>query len=336
MHIKKNSIPKAILLYGLLPSFVKKVIYRLKGYKVGNKVNFKFGSVIIGKDVIIGDNCKFEFFSVIRAKKINIKRFVNIHRSTMIDTEELILGEDTTIKENVNVGGMNTPDSSLKTGKRVYIGQNSYINTTKPVILGDDTGLGGYNFLFTHGSWLSQLDGFPATFEPIIIGSRVWAPWRVFIMPGITIGNDVVIGANSLITKSLPSNVLAAGSPAKIIYEDYPKNIDKNQRVNIINNIIEDFISYFEYNGYSHDKLDEKHIISKNGKKAEFIISLNSLNYEFTCDDHVLICDNEKMLTSDYKMVLNLHKNKRIGSSKIGEELVKFFSRYGIRFNRID
>jgi hypothetical protein len=51
MLIKKSRIPiKQLILYGFLPSFLKKLIYRLKGYKIGKNVSLSLGSVIIGKE----------------------------------------------------------------------------------------------------------------------------------------------------------------------------------------------------------------------------------------------------------------------------------------------
>lgn len=51
----------------------------------------------------------------------------------------------------------------------------------------------------------------------IIIGDRCWIGSNVFIREGVRIGNDVVIGANSVVTKDIPDQSIAAGVPAKII-----------------------------------------------------------------------------------------------------------------------
>ena len=133
MLIKKTKIPiREIILFGLFPSFFKKIIYRLKGYKIGKNVTLGIGSVIIGKQVSIGDNSKIGFVTVIRGKKINIGRFVQIGSMTMIDTEEIQIGEDTRINENVIIGGIKTPESIIKIGKRVIIMEYSFLNPTKP------------------------------------------------------------------------------------------------------------------------------------------------------------------------------------------------------------
>lgn len=341
MLIKKKKIPvKEIIIIGFLPSFIKKIIYRLRGFKIGKNVSFGFGSVIIGKDVFIGDNSSFGLVSVIRANKIKIGRHVVIGALTMVDTEKFIIDDDSRINEKVIVGGIKTPESMLKIGKRAIIMEYSFINPTKPIIIGDDTGIGGHCLLFTHGSWLSQLDGFPVTFAPITLGDRVWLPWRVFIMPGVKIGNEVVIGANSLVSKNLPSNVLAAGSPAKVILEDYPKKISEEKRLEIFNQIIFDFIGYLEFNGFeiSFEKIGVNKLIKvyKKMKEHEIFVVYDNYKYSFSTTSNLLISDLEEnnVLLKNNSMLLNLKTKQRIGTSIIGEEFTKFLSRYGIRFNR--
>ena len=51
----------------------------------------------------------------------------------------------------------------------------------------------------------------------VVIGNYVWLGNNVCVMPGITIGDGVVVGANSVVTKDIPPYCVAAGVPAKII-----------------------------------------------------------------------------------------------------------------------
>lgn len=55
---------------------------------------------------------------------------------------------------------------------------------------------------------------------PVIIGDRVWIGGGVIIMPGVTIGDNVVIGAGSVVTKDIPSNVIAYGNPCRVVREN--------------------------------------------------------------------------------------------------------------------
>ena len=52
---------------------------------------------------------------------------------------------------------------------------------------------------------------------PITIGNNVWLGGGVFLMPGVTIGENSIIGANSVVTHDIPANVIAVGSPARVL-----------------------------------------------------------------------------------------------------------------------
>ncbi len=53
--------------------------------------------------------------------------------------------------------------------------------------------------------------------KPITIGDNVWLGGGVIVLPGVTIGADTVVGAGAVVTRDLPSGVLAVGNPAKVI-----------------------------------------------------------------------------------------------------------------------
>ena len=55
------------------------------------------------------------------------------------------------------------------------------------------------------------------TAKPVIIGDNVWIGYRAMILKGVTIGDNSVVAANSVVTKDVPSNSIVAGNPAKII-----------------------------------------------------------------------------------------------------------------------
>ena len=53
--------------------------------------------------------------------------------------------------------------------------------------------------------------------KPVIIGDNVWLGANVTILPQVELGNNVVVGAGSVVTKSFPANSIIAGNPAKLI-----------------------------------------------------------------------------------------------------------------------
>jgi acetyltransferase-like isoleucine patch superfamily enzyme len=347
MIIKKNKIPfLSMAIVGCLPSALKKLIYKARGYKFGQNTKIGFGSVIIGNSVEMGDNSRVGLFTVVRANDINIGRFVTIGSFTMIDTGRLVMGEDSRINEQVIVGGTKTASSALILGKRTIIMEYSFINTSRPITIGDDSGVGGHCLLFTHGSWLNELDGFPVTFAAITIGKKVWLPWRVFVMPGVEIGDNVVVGANSLISRSVPSNVLVAGSPATVLKTNYPTPISAEKKMSLFRGYLKEFEEHLAFNHVSFDiaETHSSYIMSgKNGEEFKMMVLFDSILPEYNKVKNLLIVANIETTHIEIPvkmnsniMFLDINNKKRKGTTGIGEEFSKFISRFGVRFDRMD
>jgi acetyltransferase-like isoleucine patch superfamily enzyme len=341
--IKKTRIPVLhIITIGFLPSFLKKFVYRLKGYKIASDASLSLGCVVIGKDVEIGKKSSIGFFTIIRARKIKIARYVKIGAMSAIDTESISIDDDARINEQVYIGGTKTPQSSLIMGKRTIIMQASYINPTMPITIGDDSGIGGHCLLFTHGSWNSVLEGYPVKFAPIHIGKKVWLPWRVFIMPGVSIGDGVVVGADSMINRDIPANCLVAGSPAKIIKEKIPQPLQEEEKKEIIDDIFKAFIQHLNHHDFVTEQKNtasgfELTIKNKNTRACILFCEKGEDSTPSTITNSILVLNRGTAVRAgNYGMAISLESNTRIGTSDTGEELVQFFSRYGVRFNRLD
>jgi acetyltransferase-like isoleucine patch superfamily enzyme len=249
----KPRIPlRHILTVGLLPSPLKKLVYRLAGYRIGRGVSLGWGSVICGKCVTIGDHTGIGFFTILRGSRITLGRHVSIGALTFLDTPTIEIGEDSRINEQVFIGGLQAPDSRFVLGKRCQIFQLSYINPAQSITVGDDSAIGGHSLLFGHASWMSELDGYPVTFAPIEIGSRVSISWRVFVLPGVKIGDGTVVGAHSLVNKSLPSECLATGSPARIVARApfFPRTPSAAEKEALLKRVVDGFIEYLREAGF--------------------------------------------------------------------------------------
>lgn len=129
------------------------------------------------------------------------------------------------ICDDVIIGGGQSELGSLRAGNFLHMGVRSFINIADEVMIGHEVGLGMETKIFTHGGYLSELDGFPFRRAPVIIDSRVWIPYAI-VLPDVHIGHDTVIAAMSVVNKDIPIGSLAGGVPAKVIYaKHYPRTV---------------------------------------------------------------------------------------------------------------
>lgn len=122
----------------------------------------------------------------------------------------------------------------------VKIGENCLISTIKfpseayLVEIGDYCRIANDVMFFTHGGLWSQRhkNGALDYFGKIKIGNYTYIGDGAKIMPGVTIGNDVIVGAGSIVTKSIPDGVIAAGNPARIVGET-DKFVEKIKKISV-------------------------------------------------------------------------------------------------------
>lgn len=123
-------------------------------------------------------------------------------------------------KRMPNVRGSRVlPGFSAIVGENIYA-EDVYLNDTKfldyaPIKVGSGTVFSGGNILITSTHDFSNFKIVRA--KPIYIGENVWVTHGCTILGGVTIGKNSVIGAGSVVTRDIPENVFAAGTPCKII-----------------------------------------------------------------------------------------------------------------------
>lgn len=122
-------------------------------------------------------------------------------------------------------GGEVRPPLRVDYGRNIHVGERVFINynlTALDVVeirIGDDCLIGPNVQLLTPTHPIDpqlRADKLEAA-QPITLGNNVWLGGGVIVCPGVTIGDNTVVGAGSVVAKDLPANVVAVGSPARIV-----------------------------------------------------------------------------------------------------------------------
>lgn len=135
--------------------------------------------------IIIGNSCTFR-----SDKKSNL---IGVNRKCLISThsnEAIISIGDSSGFSGVSIGA----------AKEITIGKNV---------------LCGANVVITDFDWHSDISNTEP--KPVRIEDNVWIGLNCVVLKGVTIGANSIIGANSLVTRDIPANVIAAGNPCKVV-----------------------------------------------------------------------------------------------------------------------
>lgn len=211
-------------------------------------------------------------------------------------------------------------------GDHVFIGNNTYINynccflDSAKVTIGDYVYMGPNCNIFTpchpihHELRKEKVTEYAL---PVTVGSHSWIGGDVVITPGVTIGENCVIGAGSVVTKDIPDNSIAVGNPCKVI-----RQINDKDREYINSLILDDETKdskYKQENGYIYSAKDEA-IFNIVKDTVHYVEILNKLsNSEIQCRrdflrTFVAKLDEGAMINSPFYMEFANHLEMGVNS----------------------
>lgn len=176
-----------------------------------------FGTIRIIIDIIktkiffYNLNCKlirfpFEIYGI---KNISIKKGLSTGRYCKIESYNnennisIYIGENCHLNDSVHIAALN----SIIIGNNVLIASRVFIT---------DLNHGDYS-IHSECDPESIVSERKLSYKPVKIGNNVWIGESVAILPGVNLGDNCIVGANSVVTKSFEKNSIIAGNPAKLI-----------------------------------------------------------------------------------------------------------------------
>jgi maltose O-acetyltransferase len=136
-------------------------------------------------------------------------------RRQLLETLLGSIGEDTEIRPPLYVDY----GAHLTVGARCFANFGLVALDVAAITIGDDVQIGPNVQLLTPTHPVEpepRRQKWEAA-EPIVIGDNVWLGGGVIVLPGVTIGENTVVGAGAVVTRDLPANVVAVGNPARVV-----------------------------------------------------------------------------------------------------------------------
>jgi acetyltransferase-like isoleucine patch superfamily enzyme len=155
-----------------------------------------------------------------RADEVGARTRLWGRRSRVVNAGRMVIGE------RVRLSGTQAPlelvaaaGGVLEIGERTFINFGTSIVANERITVGARCQIGPFCMLMDnsyHRLEPERRDETPPS-APVAIGDNVWLGARTIVLPGVTIGDDAVIGAGSVVTRDVPARTFAAGAPARVV-----------------------------------------------------------------------------------------------------------------------
>ncbi|MBO9568606.1 MAG: sugar O-acetyltransferase [Cellulomonas iranensis] len=149
------------------------------------------------------------------------------YRATVAGDDEAARQALTELLGSLGEGAYVKPPLAVDYGENVHIGARTFVNSNLTALdvaritIGEDCQIGPNVQLLTPTHPVDpepRRDKLEAAL-PIVLGDNVWLGGGVIVCPGVTIGDNTVVGAGSVVVRDLPANVVAVGNPARVVRE---------------------------------------------------------------------------------------------------------------------
>lgn len=189
-------------------------------------INFKFrkqiegtGKIILGKD----------YLKLHKTARLILKGVLSLSANCFGENgrSSILRMDENAVLDCSGFTFMYGADIIIFKGAHLVLGKNSYINSDckirchSEITIGEDCAI-SHDFTIMDSD-AHKIDEKTNT-EPVHIGNHVWIGTRVTILKGVTVGDDAVIAAGSVVTKDVPARALVGGVPARVLKEEVKWN----------------------------------------------------------------------------------------------------------------
>jgi hypothetical protein len=144
----------------------------------------------------------------------------------------------------------------LAVGDLAFVGDETYVNVSRPVLIGREVFLTMRSLIVTHNIGHSILEGFENRFAPVVVEDRAQVGLGTVIYAGCRVGAEAIVASNSYVTGDIPAGAFAIGVPAKVTGSSSHKP-SRSRQLELGRKMIDDLFELLALRGHEPTRLDD-------------------------------------------------------------------------------
>ena len=223
------------------------------GAHVGEGVTLGEGTVVVAARVVLEDGVAIGAGSTIECEDVvaigELSRFAD---NLELRCRQAFLGAGIWGGRSVRFGGggHRDPWAVLAVGDLAFVGDETFVNVCRPVLIGREVFLTMRSMIVTHNIGHSVLKGFENKFAPVVLEDRAQVGLGAVIYAGCRIGAEAIVASNSYVTGDIAAGAFAIGVPAKVTGSSSHR-VSRSRQVELGQRMIDDLHELLVLRGHA-------------------------------------------------------------------------------------
>lgn len=300
---------------------------------VGDDTTIGRNSTIVGDDIKIGFDCNLEREFVFEGEKIELGDSCFIGFCTRFFVPTIVMGDRCIVHNHSLVTG----NRSFIAGHNLWVGQNTILNSTGGLLIGNGVGIGAYSQIWSHGYFGELLEGCQIhKIAPTAIEDDVWLVGHCIVSPGVSIGRRSIVLVGSIVTKDIGPFKVFGGNPARDLTEKLTpyKEVTLEEKFRMMQTFASDFVESLGHD-YDVNRLSNGYSLSSSEYRFDIIFSENgdAPHEDFSRDTVMVVKSYRGTELNDKVTIIDLETKKYSKKrSKAEIMFLDFLSTYRARF----
>ncbi len=242
-----------------LSSVDKVAALRDAGARIGDAVELGGGSLVVAPRIVIEDGVRLGAGATVVCEEVFAAGELSQFGSDLeLRCRRAFLGAGIWGGRSVRFGGggHRDPWATLTVGDLAFVGDETFVNVCRPVLIGREVFLTMRSLIVTHNIGHSVLEGFENRFAPVVLEDRSQVGLGAVLYAGARVGAEAIVASNSYVVGEIPAGAFAIGVPAKATGSSSHKLSDA-RRLDLARRFVDDLHELLALRGHMVSAIED-------------------------------------------------------------------------------